>query len=112
MSEEVLMYAVGDIGPSRPDPDTLFDFVRPTLTKADVAFMQLELPISERGARLPQVRHTDRTSRASAAAFRRAGFSVVSFASNHCMDWGARRDSQSSASARTLRRRASLRSFP
>jgi len=89
MSEEVLMYAVGDIGPSRPDPDTLFDFVRPTLTKADVAFMQLELPISERGARLPQVRHTDRTSRASAAAFRRAGFSVVSFASNHCMDWGA-----------------------
>jgi poly-gamma-glutamate synthesis protein (capsule biosynthesis protein) len=88
-SNDVLIYAVGDIGPSRPDPDTLFDFVRPQLQQADVAFMQLELPISDRGSRLPQVRHTDRTIRASADAFRRAGFTVASFASNHCMDWGA-----------------------
>lgn len=89
MSKEVLLYAVGDVAPSRPDPDTLFDLVRPTLAQADVAFMQLELPISTRGARLPQVRHTDRSPHASAQAFRRAGFSVVSFAGNHCMDWGA-----------------------
>lgn len=85
---DVLLYAVGDIGPSRPDPDTLFDRVRSEICKADVAFMQLELPISTRGVRLPQVRHTDRTPRASADAFRRAGFTVVSFAGNHCMDWG------------------------
>lgn len=87
--DDVLIYAVGDIGPSRPDPDTLFDFVRPTLQQADVAFAQLELPISERGARLPQVRHTDRSSKAAAPALRRAGFTVASMAGNHCMDWGA-----------------------
>jgi hypothetical protein len=87
--EDVLLYAVGDVGPSRPEPATLFDHVRPTLRQADVAFMQLELPISTRGARLPQVRHTDRSPLSSAQAFRDAGFSVVSFAGNHCMDWGA-----------------------
>ena len=59
-SDDVLIYAVGDIGPSRPDPDTLFDYVRPTLQRADVAFMQLELPISERGARLRQERMESR----------------------------------------------------
>jgi poly-gamma-glutamate synthesis protein (capsule biosynthesis protein) len=88
-SDDVLIYAVGDIGPSRPDPDTLFDRVRPTLQQADVAFMQLELPISERGARLPQVRHTDRSPKPTAPALRRAGFTVASMAGNHCMDWGA-----------------------
>lgn len=88
-SDDVLIYAVGDIGPSRPDPDTLFDYVRPTLQRADVAFAQLELPISERGARLPQVRHTDRSPKAAAPALRRAGFTVASMAGNHCMDWGA-----------------------
>lgn len=88
-SYDVLIYAVGDIGPSRPDPDTLFDHVRPTLQKADVAFLQLELPISERGARLPQVRHTDRSPKAAAPALQRAGFTVASMAGNHCMDWGA-----------------------
>lgn len=87
--DDLLMYAVGDVGPSRPDPDTLFDRVRARLSAADIGFMQLELPISERGARLPQVRHTDRAPPTAAAAFRRAGFSVVSFAGNHCMDWGA-----------------------
>lgn len=85
---DVCIYAVGDVGPSRPDPDTLFDLVRARIQAADVAFMQLELPISTRGFRLPQVRHTDRAPAASADAFRRAGFHVVSLAGNHCMDWG------------------------
>jgi poly-gamma-glutamate synthesis protein (capsule biosynthesis protein) len=85
---DLWLYAVGDVGPSRPDPDSLFDRVRPQLKAADVAFMQLELPITSRGVRLPQVRHTDRTTPESAEAFRRAGFTVVSFAGNHCMDWG------------------------
>jgi poly-gamma-glutamate capsule biosynthesis protein CapA/YwtB (metallophosphatase superfamily) len=67
----------------------LFDHVRDQLRQADVAFMQLELPITTRGARLPQVRHTDRAPLSSAAAFRNAGFHVVSCAGNHCMDWGA-----------------------
>jgi poly-gamma-glutamate capsule biosynthesis protein CapA/YwtB (metallophosphatase superfamily) len=87
--DELWLLAVGDVGPSRPDPNTLFDLAREKLREADIAFMQLELPISTRGSRLPQVRHTDRAPASSAAAFRRAGFHVVSCAGNHCMDFGA-----------------------
>lgn len=88
MSTEVLLYAVGDIAPSRKDPDTLFENVRGELTKADIAFCQLEINLTERGSRLPQCRHTDRTHPSAAHAIKRAGFNVVSWAGNHCMDWG------------------------
>ena len=87
-NDDILMYAVGDIAPSRPDPDSLFNGVRNTLSKADIAFCQLEICITDRGERLPQVRHTDRTSATAAHALRCAGFNIVSFASNHCLDWG------------------------
>jgi poly-gamma-glutamate capsule biosynthesis protein CapA/YwtB (metallophosphatase superfamily) len=86
--DDVVVLAVGDLTPSRPDPDTLFDRVRPLLTDADITFGQLEINLTERGARLPQARHTDRASPDTAHAFRRAGFDVISFAGNHCMDWG------------------------
>ena len=86
--DQILLYAVGDICPSRPDPDSLFTGVAPELKRADIAFCQLEINLTERGTRLPQARHTDRTSPEAAHAIRRAGFNVVSFAGNHCMDWG------------------------
>lgn len=85
---DLQLYAVGDVAPSRPDPDTLFVDVAEELRKGDVVFCQLEINLTERGTRLPQARHTDRTSSAAAQALRRAGFNVVSFAGNHCMDWG------------------------
>lgn len=87
-NENILIYAVGDIAPSRADPDSLFADVRETISDADLAFCQLEICITDRGERLPQVRHTDRTGPEAAHAIRRAGFDIVSFASNHCMDWG------------------------
>jgi poly-gamma-glutamate synthesis protein (capsule biosynthesis protein) len=87
-ANELWLYAVGDIGPSREDPASLFVHTRAQLQRADVAFCQLELCITSRGSRLPQCRHTDRTSVKSAHAIREAGFDVVSFAGNHCMDWG------------------------
>jgi poly-gamma-glutamate capsule biosynthesis protein CapA/YwtB (metallophosphatase superfamily) len=87
-NDPILFYAVGDIGPSRFDPDSLFTGVAPELQRADIAFCQLEINLTERGTRLPQARHTDRTSPETAYAIRRAGFNVVSFAGNHCMDWG------------------------
>jgi poly-gamma-glutamate synthesis protein (capsule biosynthesis protein) len=86
---EALMYAVGDVAPNRPNPDELFSNVAVALRKADLAFCQLELNLSARGVRLPQVRHTDRGAASTAHAFKRAGFNVVSMAGNHCMDWGA-----------------------
>jgi poly-gamma-glutamate synthesis protein (capsule biosynthesis protein) len=58
------------------------------LHRADIAFCQLEINLTNRGTRLPQARHTDRTSAQAASAIRDAGFNIVSFAGNHCMDWG------------------------
>jgi poly-gamma-glutamate capsule biosynthesis protein CapA/YwtB (metallophosphatase superfamily) len=84
----ITIYAAGDIAPSRPDPDTLFTHVAPLLQSGDISFCQLEINMTSRGERLPQVRHTDRTGPEAALALKRAGFDVVSWASNHCMDWG------------------------
>jgi poly-gamma-glutamate synthesis protein (capsule biosynthesis protein) len=88
MSDAVTLYAVGDVGPERADPDTLFTGVRGTLSGGDLAFCQLEMNLTDRGTRLPQVRHTARATPATAGSLRRAGFDVVSWAGNHCMDWG------------------------
>lgn len=88
MPDSVLLYAVGDVLPERDDPHSIFDKVRDELNRGDLAFCQLEANISERGTRLPQARHTTRIQREAASAIRRAGFNVVSFAGNHCMDWG------------------------
>jgi poly-gamma-glutamate capsule biosynthesis protein CapA/YwtB (metallophosphatase superfamily) len=85
----VLFRAVGDIGPNRPEPGECFALVADLLREADLTFCQLECNITERGERLPQVRHTHRAIPAAAQAIRDAGLQVVCFASNHCMDWGA-----------------------
>lgn len=81
--------AVGDVGPERPDVDSLFESVGDHIRSADVAFMQLEMTLTERGSRVPQTKHTSRTAPTAAAAFRRAGFTHASWASNHALDWGA-----------------------
>ena len=85
---DVLLYAVGDIAPDRDDPNECFDLVREDLRKADIVFCQLETNLTERGVRLPQARHAVRGSPKIAPALVQAGFSVVSFAGNHCMDFG------------------------
>lgn len=80
--------AVGDVGPERRDVDTLFEKTADEIRSADLAFMQLEMTLTERGARVPQTKHTSRTHPDAAEAFARAGFDVVSWASNHSLDWG------------------------
>ena len=80
--------AVGDVGPESADVDALFAGVAPAIRSADLAFCQLEMNLTERGQRVPQVRHTSRTHPDAAHAIRRAGFGVVSWASNHALDWG------------------------
>ncbi|WP_328396330.1 CapA family protein [Nocardia sp. NBC_00416] len=80
--------AVGDVGAERDHPAELFESVHPVLRAADIAFCQLEIALTDRGTRVPHVRHTARSSPATAEVLRDAGFGVVSWASNHCMDWG------------------------
>jgi poly-gamma-glutamate capsule biosynthesis protein CapA/YwtB (metallophosphatase superfamily) len=86
--QDVLFYAAGDIAPDRENPITLFERVAPTLKTADLAFCQLETVISSTGTRLPQARHAVLTHPRTAVAIKDSGFNVVSFAGNHCMDWG------------------------
>ena len=85
---QATLYAVGDVAPDRPDPSQCFILARDTLSQGDVVFCQLECNLTERGSRLPQARHTHRSTALAALAMREAGFTVVSFAGNHCMDWG------------------------
>jgi poly-gamma-glutamate capsule biosynthesis protein CapA/YwtB (metallophosphatase superfamily) len=81
--------AVGDIAPDRADANECFDLIREDLQRAGLAFCQLETCLTEGGSRLPQARHAVRGRPSIAAALRGANFGVVSFASNHCLDWGA-----------------------
>jgi poly-gamma-glutamate capsule biosynthesis protein CapA/YwtB (metallophosphatase superfamily) len=88
MPNQTLIYGVGDIAPYRQEPHTIFGQVRDFLHQGDLIFGQLETNISERGTRLPQARHTARVNVDTAQAIKDAGFNIISFAGNHCMDWG------------------------
>jgi len=85
---EVILYAAGDVAPIRDDPDSIFDNIRDMLQHGDIAFCQLEINLSSKGSPLPQARLAMQADRKTAAAFKNAGFNLISFAGNHCLDWG------------------------
>jgi hypothetical protein len=87
--QEITVLAVGDVCVNREDPDSAFAAVTDTIKAADIAFCQLETNYSERGSVLPQARTPLRAHPRNAPAIKKAGFNVVSFASNHHMDFGA-----------------------
>lgn len=84
----IIFLATGDIGMNRSDPDSIFDLVRPTLQEADLVFGQLEPCLSDLGSPACQCRLPMRGNPKGAKAIRAAGYDVISFATNHCMDWG------------------------
>jgi len=86
--KEIVLYAVGDVGPNREDPQSMFRHVSGLLKQGDIRFCQLETNLSTRGTPLPQARLPMRAHPNSARALKDSGFQVVSFASNHCMDFG------------------------
>jgi len=58
------------------------------ISAADVAFANLEYPITRGGRAFPDKQFTYQGSKASLAAIRRAGFDFLSLANNHIMDYG------------------------
>lgn len=86
--KDIVLYAVGDVGPNRQNPQSMFRHVSGLLKQGDIRFCQLETNLSTRGAPLPQARLPMRAHPNSARALKDAGFQVISFASNHCMDFG------------------------
>jgi poly-gamma-glutamate synthesis protein (capsule biosynthesis protein) len=83
-----IVLATGDLAPDRERPDECFAATRDLLHSAELVFGQLETSFATRGTRLPQARHAVMAQPECAAALARAGFDVLSFAGNHCLDWG------------------------
>ena len=83
-----VLLATGDLAPDRDDYDESYALTREVLQSADLVFGQLETSFALSGTRLPQARHAVRARPEGAGALARAGFTVVSMAGNHCMDWG------------------------
>ncbi|NLK73371.1 MAG: CapA family protein [Clostridiales bacterium] len=88
MKKEIILYGVGDLGPCRDKPESIFQDVSHIFKEGDISFGQLEPVFSRRGTPLPQSRLPMRCDPAGAKAIKDAGFDVISFATNHCMDWG------------------------
>jgi poly-gamma-glutamate synthesis protein (capsule biosynthesis protein) len=82
------LLAVGDSGVRRADCASMFRGCAAVLQAADLVFAQLETTVSARGARVPNARLAMRAPPAMMAAVRAAGIGVMSFAGNHCLDWG------------------------
>ena len=83
----VALVAVGDVGPKRVHAEEVFDLTRAILRGADITFGQLESNLSLRGTQqlhmgLGSIAHP-RVGEALAGA----GFDVMSFASNHSLDY-------------------------
>ena len=83
-----IFIATGDVGPNRENPDEMFDQVRDVLHSADLVFGQLEPCIAASGSPACQPRLPMRCRPEMAAAIQRAGYDIISFATNHCLDWG------------------------
>ncbi len=88
MEKETIFLATGDVGMNRENPDSIFDGVRDVLQTGDLVFGQLEPCLASVGSPACQCRLPMRGNPAGAGAIRRAGYQVMSFATNHCMDWG------------------------
>ena len=52
--EQVSVYAVGDVIPDWPNPESLFALVMPTLAEPDILFGQLEAPLAASAQRQMQ----------------------------------------------------------
>lgn len=86
--KSITFVAAGDFGPLpfREHPEDVFDLTRSIFKNADIAFMQLEKNLTERGTvQLAVPRSIARTRPIAAKAMADAGIDIVSFASNHTL---------------------------
>jgi poly-gamma-glutamate synthesis protein (capsule biosynthesis protein) len=83
-----IIMACGDVGIRRADCSSIFSGCRATLKGADLCFAQLETTVSRRGAGVPNARLAMRSPPEMFDSVRNAGIGVMSFAGNHCLDFG------------------------
>lgn len=82
------------------DPASVFGSAGPVLAKADLAFVNLETPLTRRDEPEPK-RYVFRAAPEAAEALRAAGVDAVSLANNHSMDHGRAGLADTVAAART-----------
>lgn len=87
MSKKIMML-VGDTAPKRADMDSMFAKTADYLNSADLVFGNLETVVSDIGSPAPQARLPIRTYLNAGECLKKAGFDVMSFGTNHTMDWG------------------------
>lgn len=83
-----LMICTGDVGIQRKEPASMFRDVKDELAKADLVFGQCEFPLSDRGSIDTSAVLPCKGMPESAQLMHDVGYRVMSFASNHTMDWG------------------------
>jgi len=86
--DKVSIYAVGDVAVTRENPASAFTPTIALLNEPDILFGQLEATLSQKGTAKAEG-GPQRPDPRVAAALESAGFDVMSFASNHTMDYGA-----------------------
>ncbi|MBI2958628.1 MAG: CapA family protein [Chloroflexi bacterium] len=84
----ITMVAVGDLGPNREQPETIFALNAHLLRDADMAFGQLEGILSEKGVPNFGLEHLKTASPKNVKALTFAGFDVLSFGSNRALAYG------------------------
>jgi len=84
--DEVSIFAVGDLAVTRSNPESAFARVASVLNEPDILFGQLEATLSQKGT--AKAESAQRPAPTIGAVLKAAGFDVLSFASNHVMDWG------------------------
>ncbi len=72
----------------RADPTGVLAAIAPVLSSADLAMVNLETAITDRGTPVPGKNFHFRSPAASFEALRAAGVDVVSMANNHALDYG------------------------
>ncbi|MFC2004147.1 CapA family protein [Chloroflexota bacterium] len=82
------LVGVGDVSPQRADPPSIFRHCGDVFRTADFVFGQMEAPLSDRGNPNTEVHRRLPPKNISALTEEGAGFDVMSFATNHGMDYG------------------------
>jgi len=85
---KVVIHAVGDMHPNRENPETIFALAAATLNKADLRFGQLEGSFTLKGTINQAIYPGVRINPENIKALTSVHFDVVSFASNHTLNWG------------------------
>ncbi len=88
--DKLSLYAVGDLGVTRDSPGSAFSYnaTAAVLNEPDIMFGQLEVTLSQKGSPSLTSIGAQKACPGIASVMKSVGFDILSFAGNHCLDWG------------------------